>query len=505
MKTNLPILPIWIVLAAAICCTPFATAQDQPEQRTDSDVRFAIEKAYMFDSTVPINSIDVTVADGIATLDGTVTSLLAEDRAVKIAGTIRGVRSVVNQITVHPFNRPDEEIASAVKAQLFGNPATQSMDIGVSVEDAEATLTGEVDSWQEWDLAEKIASGVHGLSAIKNEMEVSFDDPRDAAEIITEIEKGLDYNVWLAGREIAPAYEDGVVSLSGTVGSVTEKEIAEAEAHVAGVKRVNSDDLEVNPSINLSEERPRIVAKSDDELKDAIQDALLYDPRVLSYKPEVHVNDGDVTLAGTASSLQAKRAAAADARNTLGVLSVENHIKVRPDAEVSDPQLELRTIQALERDTITESYEINVSAEEGRVTLAGNVDNAFEKAHAEKVVSGVPGVSEIRNRLEIEDPEVLFTDYVFDPLDTYDPTYLDSPAPIPAVRNDEELLNQVVEELFWSPFVDSNQIEVSVENGVVTLDGEVDTWGEYHAALTNAREAGARAINDELLIAPDLS
>jgi hypothetical protein len=49
----------------------------------------------------------------------------------------------------------------------------------------------------------------------------------------------------------------------------------------------------------------------------------------------------------------------------------------------------------------------------------------------------------------------------------------------------------VKRELWWSPFVDSDDINVTVEKGAVTLTGKVDSWPEYQIAAENAFQGGA--------------
>jgi len=72
-------------------------------------------------------------------------------------------------------------------------------------------------------------------------------------------------------------------------------------------------------------------------------------------------------------------------------------------------------------------------------------------------------------------------------------------APIPG-RSDREIREDVRDELWWSPFVDEEQVEVSVEDGTVTLAGTVDTPGEKRAALENAYEGGATWVRNELQV-----
>ena len=67
--------------------------------------------------------------------------------------------------------------------------------------------------------------------------------------------------------------------------------------------------------------------------------------------------------------------------------------------------------------------------------------------------------------------------------------------------NPDSIIKQEIErELWWSPFVDSDAIDVSVRQGVATLSGTVDTYFEYQTAIENAREGGAKRVEPSLKI-----
>jgi osmotically-inducible protein OsmY len=48
--------------------------------------------------------------------------------------------------------------------------------------------------------------------------------------------------------------------------------------------------------------------------------------------------------------------------------------------------------------------------------------------------------------------------------------------------------------------VDSDEIAVSVKDGVATLRGLVDDWAEQRTAIENAYEGGALSVRDELTV-----
>jgi|GEM_PF-6605156 len=72
-------------------------------------------------------------------------------------------------------------------------------------------------------------------------------------------------------------------------------------------------------------------------------------------------------------------------------------------------------------------------------------------------------------------------------------------------KSDESIKEEVCEILFWNPDVDSTQVEVSVESGVVRLEGFVDS---RHAKRTSEAIIedifGIVDIQNELIIKKDL-
>lgn len=75
--------------------------------------------------------------------------------------------------------------------------------------------------------------------------------------------------------------------------------------------------------------------------------------------------------------------------------------------------------------------------------------------------------------------------------------------PATMIRTDQEIQAAVQDELDWTPDVDNAGIGVAVEDGTVSLSGEVDTYAEYLAAKRAAlRVRGVRAVVDQLVVHP---
>lgn len=69
------------------------------------------------------------------------------------------------------------------------------------------------------------------------------------------------------------------------------------------------------------------------------------------------------------------------------------------------------------------------------------------------------------------------------------------------MKTDAEIQNNVISELKWEPSVNAAKIGVSVRDGIVTLDGYVDSFVEKMAAERVAsRVAGVKAIAQEIKV-----
>ncbi|MFO8084630.1 MAG: BON domain-containing protein [Desulfobacterales bacterium] len=183
----------------------------------------------------------------------------------------------------------------------------------------------------------------------------------------------------------------------------------------------------------------------------------------------------------------------------VGIWSVDNQIKVNPDIRPGDKIIEEQIEAALLRDPYVERYEITVSVYDGRVNLYGHVDSTFEKAHADDVAARQKGVVKVNNFLTVNEPTVT----------AYDPYRHDwnledfgwsLRSPSLTGKTDWEIERDIKDELFWSPFVDSDEVNVEVEDGVAELSGTVDSWGERRAAEQNALEGGAAVVDNDLTV-----
>jgi osmotically-inducible protein OsmY len=469
------------------------------EYVADSAITDRLETEFWFDPAVPFNTVDVSTERGIVSLTGEVNNLLARERATRIAESLRGVRAVVNRIAVEPVvDWTSTQLSDMVTDALIYDSATEAYEIVVMADDSgEVTLSGTVDSWTERDLAESVAKGVSGVVSIRNNINVSPSQERPDSEIKWDVDRRLYWDTLINDELITVRCEEGMVSLSGTVGSAVEKTRAVRDARaVIGVKDVDASALQVEKwahNAALREQSP--VTRTDAEIRDAVRDALQYDPRVSDFEIEVKADNGNVTLRGVVDNIKARYAAGRDARNTVGVIAVNNLIKIRPVSAPDDEVIAANVLAALLRHPYIDSDNITVLVKDQEVTLTGSVDSSFEKVEAESVAYRASGVTGVRNHLAINQPAVLVEKPYLDDWSIYDFVWY---LPVPGNKSDAEIREDIEEEFLWSPFVDGDDVKVSVEAGVATLTGSVDSLRESSAARENAFEGGAIAVINKL-------
>ncbi len=459
---------VWLLMLLSL------NAVGQQKNLPDQKISNAITDELWVDQGLSSNNIDVKTQDGIVTLSGSVERLLEKNRAEELAKATVGVRAVVNRIAVKPgITRSDAELAKAVGAAILYDPATESYEVAETAHNGIVMLTGRVGSFAEKQLCTAVAEAVKGVKGVQNDIMVRYKKHRPDVEIQSEVKERIADDVRIDDNLVTVEVQDGTVMLSGAVGSALEKERAETDAWVAGVKKVDSKGLDVRWWARDAMRRDStLVHRPDQEIRDAVQRSFLYDPRVFSFEPLVQVSGGTVTLNGVVGNLAAKNAAENDARNTVGVRRVENNLKVRPIVP-SNKDLHNEVSSAEARDPYIDRYHLRIDADNGNVYLSGHVNTSFEKMRAGAVASNVKGVVNVVNNIDF--------DYRW------------------SWKSDREIKDEVRRQLFWSPYVDSDDITVTVNNGVVTLTGVVHSWAERDAAERNAYEGGAKDVNDDLI------
>ncbi|HEY8368573.1 MAG TPA: BON domain-containing protein [Thermodesulfobacteriota bacterium] len=151
------------------------------------------------------------------------------------------------------------------------------------------------------------------------------------------------------------------------------------------------------------------------------------------------------------------------------------------DAGRSDEQIQKDVQAELKWDARLRANEIGVTAKDGIVTLTGWVDSYLKKWAAEEAAHRVRGVHAVANEIEVRLPGMV-------------------------ERTDADIAAAAVRALEWDALVPADRIDVTVSDGWVTLEGEVEwRFQKEDAEQVVRRLMGVRGVSNHLTVAPGVS
>lgn len=155
-------------------------------------------------------------------------------------------------------------------------------------------------------------------------------------------------------------------------------------------------------------------------------------------------------------------------------------IEHRKNFMKTDSQLQSDVSAELKWEPQVTASQIGVQVKDGVVTLSGEVSSFAEKWNAERAAQRVSGV----NALAV-DLKVKLTEF--------------------GGRTDADIARSVENVLSWSATIPKDSVKVMVEDGFITLSGEVDWQFQRLAAAASVRFLlGVTGVSDQIAIKPKL-
>ena len=199
-------------------------------------------------------------------------------------------------------------------------------------------------------------------------------------------------------RGVQSSVEDGIVTLTGTVGIYQDKlDAAKRVRKLHDVQGVRNLIAVAGPAV------------SDTQLATALQRKLYYDRMGYDNRfnyVTVSVQNSVATLQGETLSDVGRDSALAIAQRMPGVKDVVDNIRVSP-VSTFDDDIRIRASRALYRDTVLSRYAndparpIRIVVSNGKLALYGTVDNQMDKQIAGIRAGQVFGVFSVQNNLSV--------------------------------------------------------------------------------------------------------
>jgi osmotically-inducible protein OsmY len=146
----------------------------------------------------------------------------------------------------------------------------------------------------------------------------------------------------------------------------------------------------------------------------------------------------------------------------------------------TDTELQQDVMNELQWEPTIKAAEIGVSVKDGFVRLSGYVDSYARKWAAERAAVRVFGVRAVAEEIQVRLPGSL-------------------------KRSDGDIAQAAANNLQWNVWLTHmiDRIEVVVENGWITLSGDVDWWYQKDAAGDTVRNLlGVRGLSNNIAITP---
>lgn len=213
---------------------------------------------------------------------------------------------------------------------------------------------------------------------------------------------------------------------------------------------------------------------NDRNLRDIIIDELEFFGDIDPAQIGISVEHGVVTLSGHVRSYAQKTAIERIVKGMKGVRAIAEEIKVRPaiGKQVADDQIATRSADIINWTAHLPEGTIKIKVQEGWVELDGEVEWQYQRDAIVRAVRMLSGVVAVTNLIRLRR----------------------RPVASDIKRRIEDALKRRAE-------IDAGQIQVSVKDDVVTLEGRINILHERDAIERTAWSVpGVRKVEDHLVV-----
>ena len=141
--------------------------------RSDADIARTVQNVLQWTTYLPQDAVKVKVESGWVSLSGDVTWEYQRQAAISAVRYLMGVKGVNDQLVIKP--RVSAPVVKAdIEAALKRRAQKDADEISVNVRGTNVTLSGEVHSWSERELARHTAWGSAGVQSVVYNTTLSY-------------------------------------------------------------------------------------------------------------------------------------------------------------------------------------------------------------------------------------------------------------------------------------------------------------------------------------------
>ena len=145
-------------------------------------------------------------------------------------------------------------------------------------------------------------------------------------------------------------------------------------------------------------------------------------------------------------------------------------------ASDTDDRIESSAMKSYVFKTYLKGDDIQVTSQDGVVTMTGTVNEEYHKSLAKETVASLPGVKSVNNNLEVK-------------------------GEAPAVSSDARLITKVKATLLFHRSVSASGTEVDVKDGIVTLRGNAENQAQKELTTEYAKDIdGVKDVKNEMIV-----
>lgn len=242
---------------------------------------------------------------------------------------------------------------------------------------------------------------------------------RDVIDARQEVQIWTTYalNPYLRANDLQVVVHDGTATLTGNVDDGVNKDLAkEIALGVSGVKKVDNQIVVqedyVSPKTSAARSYGDII--DDTTITAAVKSKLAWSKYTSAMSTNVTTKAGKVTLLGTADTAASRELVGRLARNTRGVLVVDNRLTVtdatpstatkvehsakEAERDIADSWITTKVKSTFMYSSNVDGSDIDVRTKNGIVTLSGKLDSGAERELAIELTKNVRGVKSVESK-----------------------------------------------------------------------------------------------------------